>query len=237
VKTPHLEQMRSFYDRRPQDLIHVVEDLIVALRGAFSDGVLAGRLDRLDVTAPFSTDPAAAKSRNRALQAVLLQYDQNAKKNGLHVLKATYEAGHVLHQTTTASPLHKAILSVAPQVQHKPKNKPGAKPGPCTWCATFLRKTYNHHFDDCLNRHKPEKLAQVQAARDKGQLQAASVNMLEATTGAKCIICNGPHTVNMCGYLNGVHEMVQAHQAQIAEEIEHRGRTSTSTGIGTSDGQ
>merc|ERR1711998_653377 len=130
----------------------------------------------------------------------------------------TYDSCHVLHQATAANPLHKAILSVAPQVQNKPKNKPGAKPGPRTWCATFLKKTYNHHFDDCQNRHKPEKLAQVQAA-----------------PGAKCIICNGPHTVSTCGYLEGVHEMVQAHQAQVAEELEHRGRTSTSTGTGTSD--
>ena len=85
-------------DGKAQDLSRVVEDLIIAVRGALPDGVLAARLDRLDVTTPWSADPEEAKSRNRALQAVLLKYDQTAKKNGLHVLQATYDSGHVLHQ-------------------------------------------------------------------------------------------------------------------------------------------
>ena len=53
----YLEKITSYYDGKAQDLSRVVEDLIIAVRGALPDGVLAARLDRLVATRANSKQP------------------------------------------------------------------------------------------------------------------------------------------------------------------------------------
>ena len=94
--------------------------------------------------------------------------------------------------------------------------------GPCTWCLTFLGKSYPHDVSACRNKSNPAKLAQIAKAREQGQLQASAKKV------HTCPLCNEEHHVRDCTYLNGCKEIIGVHQAKLAEETAQRGRTDAS---------
>ena len=86
----------------------------------------------------------------------------------------------------------------------------GAPGAACTWCLTYLQKSYPHTFEACRNRKNPEKLKLVDAAKAAGQLQ------VQAKT---CVICPGVngHTFGPdCPYFTGLQDVVTSHRAASA---------------------
>ena len=229
-----LARIVRYYNPTAVSTRKVLSDIKRAIIVCFGDGaMITSQLAKFDPDhANFQQDP---EHRAISMQALLVQYDLEhgpaTNQTQSYAFQTSSSDASAIWKAASGGAATRAGAGARPG-NHGPMHRqaiprPGAAATAaacCPWCMTFLERAYNHTYEACNNKKKP---ALLESLRKQGKLQgdvAVVANLVNHVGSAKpesiCAVCfqDHPGGTPACGYLPGIHELVQRHIAASAQD-------------------